>query len=238
MSIKQDKDIIVIDNDECIGNFATASLMYTIFINSIFINNKKPIRSKTHQEYFCDLVLPYIDVYVSYLEKGAARPYLKEMIQKIYQLKLEGKIKKVIMYTAASDQYGWVTFLSKLIPTYAGVPLDLYDIILTQKDTTNTYGNYIKSLLKVSLDTSKIIMIDDTPENILKFDGQIIQVSKYKQYVNLLDHNFMDYIEPSYYSTALNAIEMDDKNYPKSNVDYSEDIELLTITNKLDDLFI
>jgi NLI interacting factor-like phosphatase len=231
------KEILVLDNDECLGNFATASLMMTMFIHYVIHEFSPPRGNLPLDEYYSNMVSPYMDTFVRYLEKGIARPYLKEFIQHIYQLKLQGKIKKVVMYTAATNRYGWVTFLSKLIPTYAGVPLDFYDIILSRKDTLFRRNMYFKNLFQIHDDTSKIVMIDDSPQCIMHLNATIIPVSKYSQHVHLLDHDFMDHIKETYHPIIFNGIEEDDNNYIQSDIDFSNDCELIEIMNQLDQLF-
>lgn len=236
-SFTSSKDTLVLDNDECLGYFPKASLMFTIFVNYIRNEYNPPKGDLTESEYCASIVQPYMHLFVSYLEKGAARPYLKEFIQKIYQLKVEGKIKKIVMYTAASNILGWVTFLSKLIPAYAGVPFDFYDVVLHRSSTVYSRRTYLKSLRIVDTETSKIVMIDDSVENIMKYDGTVIQISKYMQHVELLEHNFMDFIDEKYHEVSLNAIENDKKYDSDVTTSYSSDRELLTILEILIQLF-
>ncbi len=231
------KEILVLDNDECLGNFATASLMMTIFIHYISSEFNPPRGDGPLHEYYANMVYPYMDKFVTYLEKGIARPYLKELIQHVYQLKLQGKIKKVVMYTAAPNTYGWVTFLSKLIPTYAGVPLDLYDIVLSRTDTIFRRNIYLKPLIRIDADQSKIVMVDDSPENIIHHNATILPVTKYLHHVDLLDHDFMENIHESYHPVILNAIQKDNEHVIKSDIDYTTDSELLYIMNRIDQLF-
>lgn len=236
-SFETDKEILVLDNDECLGNFTTCSLMMSIFINAIILEHNPVRRNVPLDEYYSNMVYPYMDVFVRYLEKGLARPFLKEFIQKIYQLKLDGKIKKVVMYTAATNQYGWVTFLSKLIPTYAGVPLEFYDVVLSRTHTKYRNNVYMKNLLYVNIDTSKIVMIDDSPQNIIKLDATVIPISKYLQHVSPLDHDFMKFIPEQYHSISLNAIKHDETLHTISTLDYSSDKELLIMMDHLDQSF-
>ncbi len=231
------KDILVLDNDECLGSFATASLMMTIYIHYITNEFNPPRGDCPLHEHYSNMVYPYMDKFVSYLEKGIARPYLKEFIQYIHQLKLEGKIKKIVMYTAAPNNYGWVTFLSKLIPTYAGVPLDFYDVILSRNHTVFRRNAYLKSLSMIDVDTSKIVMVDDSPQNIVQCNATIIPVTKYQQHVDLLEHDFIETIKESYHPLVLNTIKTDTETYSRSEIDYSSDTELLLVICQLDQLF-
>jgi hypothetical protein len=231
------KDILVLDNDECLGNFATSSLMMTIYIHYLSNEFNPPRGDGPLDEYYANMVYPYMDKFVSYLEKGIARPYLKEFIQHVYQLKLQGKIKKVVMYTAASNNYGWVTFISKLIPTYAGVPLDLYDVVLSRSDTIYRRNVYLKPLIRVDIDQSRIVMVDDSPENIIHHNATILPVTKYLHHVDLLEHDFMENIKESYHPVILGAIQKDNEQFIKSDMDHSTDSELLHLINQLDQLF-
>lgn len=231
------KDILVLDNDECLGNFATSSLMMSIYLHYITSELNPPRGDCPLCEYYANMVYPYMNTFISYFEKGIARPYLKEFIQHIYQLKLQGKIKKVVMYTAASNHYGWVTFLSKLIPSYAGVPLDFYDSVLPRNYTRFRQNAYFKNLFNVNIDTSRIVMIDDSPQYILKGNATIIPISKYLHHVDLLDHTFINDIHESYHTVMLNAIKDDEKHIIKNDIDYTKDCELLTIINELNQLF-
>lgn len=236
-SFQSIKEILVLDNDECIGNFATSSLMMTIFINYIGKEYNPPREDKLPHNYYAEMVYPFMHLFISYLEKGIARPYLKELIQKIYQLKQEGKIKKVVMYTAAANTYGWVTFLSKLIPAYAGVPSDFYDLVLSRNNTSFIRNAYIKNLAFIDSNTSKIVMVDDAPQNIIKGNATVLPVTKYLHHVKLLDHNFLEYIDEKYHTVSLKAIEDDEKFNKSSDLDQRQDTELLLIMNYLDELF-
>lgn len=238
MSFETKKEILVLDVDECLGNFATSSLMMTIYINYTIYTTHPPRGNTPVDEYYANMVYPYMDIFVKYLEQGMARPYLKEFIQKMYQLKLEGKIKKIVMYTAGTNKVGWITFLSKLIPTYAGVPFDFYDVILTRNNCIFRGNKYIKHLKFVNDDTSKIVMIDDLPRQIISIDGLIIPISKYSKHVSLLDHNFMHYIQEQYHKEFINAIKYDEQLYPiDTETDYNSDNELLVIMEQLIQLF-
>lgn len=231
------KDILVLDNDECLGNFATSSLIASIYVHYVSNTFNPPRGDCPLHEYYANMLYPFMNTFVNYLEKGIARPYLKEFIQKIYELKCEGKIKKVVMYTAAPNTYGWVTFLSKLIPTYAGVPLDFYDLVLPRSHTVFRRNAYIKSLHIIDRDTSRIVMVDDSPENIIHNDSTIIPVTKYRHHVGLLSHNFLDDMDESYHPTAIHTIQEDERIYIPCDMDYSSDCELLSIIDQLDQLF-
>lgn len=237
-SFESKREILVLDNDECLGNFSSSSLMMNMFIKYIETTTHPEKTNIPLHEYYSNMVFPYIDLFVNYLEKGLARPYLKEFIQKMYQLKLECKIKKIVMYTATSNRFGWVTFLSKLIPIYANVPLDFYDEIFTRDHCMFRNKVYIKHLNYVDSNTSKIVMIDDLPDQIISINALIIPVSKYLKHVSLLNYNFMCYFEEKYHNEFINAIKKDELLYPiDTTTDYSSDNELLIIMEQLIQLF-
>lgn len=183
--LKLPKFIIAIDNDECIGSWGDLSLLYSILI----------------YEYSKE---PDIDLFVKIMnDTYCIRPYVKDLFDKIINLKKNGIICKVFMCTAASNQNGWVTFLAKILERWIGEKI--YDDIIfgemiqewhlyNKSSLTNNIG-YIKNMdmireildFKYSYKTDEftIIAIDDRPSNIM--NGIAIGVSPYRIAVNIYE---------------------------------------------------
>ena len=100
---KPTKYIISIDNDECIGSWSDMSLLYMMF--KIEYGEKK-----------LD-----IDMFVDIMIKtNCIRPYVRELFEKILELKKKNIVSKVVMFTAASNSTGWVIFLSQILERWMG----------------------------------------------------------------------------------------------------------------------
>lgn len=203
--------IIVLDNDECLGQFSIFSILlnYSMNKDSIKINLNKLKQS-------C----------IQYLfGKGSIRPNIKILFKLLYKLKKLKKIDKVVMYTSApnNSKYlnNYVLFLKNLLEEYCQTPglydfvfhrnnikanitkdgatiKDLGNVILNNKErdilykiNNKSYGilNYKeKDFLKyVNHKTKNIIMIDDKPHNIEKRGGKVIGVFPYIIIPNLND---------------------------------------------------
>lgn len=178
----ENQNIIVIDNDECIGSWGDLSLLYSMLK--------------------MDLVVPDIDIFVKIMsETNCVRPYVKELFEKIIDLRNKNIIFKIFMCTAASNKTGWVTFLSKVLERWIGHKI--YDEIIYGEmieqwhifNNTNISNNigYIKNMNMVReiIDFKynqknknyTIIAIDDRPSNII--NGIPIGVTPYHVAINI-----------------------------------------------------
>jgi hypothetical protein len=185
--LKKEKDIqkliLVIDNDECIGSWGDLSLLYSIFKNEHISEPDIEIFAKIMNDTHC------------------IRPYVKELFETIIDFKKKGIVYKVFMCTAASNIYGWVIFLSKILERWFGQKI--YDEIIYgemieewhifNKSTVRNEIGYIKNMDMIrevisfkyneNPDKYAIVAIDDRPKNIK--NGIPIAVSPYNVVINI-----------------------------------------------------
>lgn len=185
--------IVILDNDECIGQFGLFSVLYLF---SRYREKEYPIN--------LNLLMKSCVKYLFF--NGLIRKDLHKLYKYLYMLKKKGKIDKVVMYTSASNNIGegksgYIYFLKKCLEMYGNCP-KLYDIVLhrnnvkgrvakdgsTIKDFANVLLNkkqmnimYKNSVFEqyVNNQSTNIIMIDDKPENIKNRNGIKIKVKSY-----------------------------------------------------------
>ena len=172
-----DKFIMAIDNDECIGSWAELSLLYSIY----------------EYEYKKQ---PSTDLFVQIIKNTLCiRQGVDLLYKQMLHLKKMQQCSKIYMFTAASNSNGWVTFLASVLEKWYGEKI--YDEIIYRemideyhyKHNTKCMSStgYIKNLNMIremeSDHSCKIIAIDDRPENIL--NGISIGVSPFKIAINL-----------------------------------------------------
>jgi len=174
------KNILILDNDECLGYFGTMSGFYTTIVgnycmkNKLSANNTKRLNAeKLFRDFSVDL-----------LNSGFARPALKTFFNEISKLKKRGELDYVVMYTSANRNQGkhednyinWVAMLRSIFDQYAGKPI--YDLDHSGRSDENppleaSDGATLKSvgriITKLGLnkeDVNRIMFVDDRPHNI------------------------------------------------------------------------
>ncbi len=191
--------IVVLDNDECLGQFGLFSCLY--------------VYSRMTRDPYKINLNELKKSCVKYLfTNGIARPYLKELFMLLKNLKNNGKINAVVMYTSAPNNLsdgksGYVYFLKDCIELYCNCPR-IYDKVLHRNNviakiskcgaTIKDLGNVLltsqqrKVLVgkdtidkrklnhKVNTLTHNIIMVDDKPKNIRVRSGRAIGVRPYE----------------------------------------------------------
>ncbi len=96
------KFIIAIDNDECIGSWGDMSMLYSML--------KIEFKKEPSIEMFTDIMV----------KTGSVRPYVKDLFEKLLELKKCGIVYKIFMFTASSNDNGWVFYLSKILENWIG----------------------------------------------------------------------------------------------------------------------
>lgn len=210
---------LVLDNDETTGAYQLGSLLYSMFMN------------------LC-ATQPPVDLFVeNYLKKGGARPGLAQLIQTAAELKANGRIDHIVVWTAASNRNGWVTFLSQCLERLAGVAPGTIDRVLTAEHSTKRHrsGRVIKDLRLITTDTSNIVMVDDKPTFIQH--GRVIQVNEYNQHVPIeaLVEGMPCSEENKH--VARRALVQDQLVNPPSAEDQGGDTELFQVARMLRQLF-
>ena len=191
--------LVVLDNDECLGQFGLFSSLY---VYARMINDPYKINIEELKKACVKYLFP----------NGIARPYLLELFTLLKHLKLEKKIDGVIMYTSAPNNLsdgkaGYVYFLKDCIELYCNCH-GIYDKVLHRNNIiarTSSCGATIKDIGNVLLTcqqrkiacgddnykkrkiinyinqyTKNIIMIDDKPNNIRNRSGKCIGISQYE----------------------------------------------------------
>lgn len=224
-------NILILDNDECLGYFANMSGIYNLF--GVHYKNKgmefkDPYRKKLDEifiDFACDL-----------LDAGFARPYLGKFFAELKQMKKDKMLDKVIMYTSAPrsppgyQRYiDWPYFLRRIFEKYGERHCDndeiknveIYDVDISgpadEKAKTTphgaTYKNVGYALNRVGVkmeDVANIAFLDDKTENIqclLNCEAVRLEMVSVKPYFYL--PKFKDILNPfRSYEIAINTLGM------------------------------
>lgn len=169
MSISAPKRIIILDNDECIGQYGILCIISKIY-------------KHFYPTYTLDGLAQFmVDHYLSPSTidgSGGFRPYLKELLSVVKQLLLANKIDKLIIYTSASNSNNWVAIIVRCIEIYGGFDKDTIGFISRNEHFIPANdGAGIKDIEYCirhfygddNLDISKCFMIDDKTYNIKQY---------------------------------------------------------------------
>jgi hypothetical protein len=184
--MKKKKIIVVLDNDECTGQYVLGSVFHTHILNSC-------PKVNTDVSQYNKLVQIFVDYYLkinNYTPDknnismvGCARPGLYFLLRLLQDYKKCNIIYKVVMYTSAPNEDNWVIFLKDCLEKYANCK-NLFDLVLhrgsfpnaevtetgaTVKNLKNVFSNKFINPNNLSADNFKIIMLDDNPQNIKKY---------------------------------------------------------------------
>ena len=185
--------VVVLDNDECMGQFGFLSLFHQIPFNIKGL-------PKVKREDLVNSVSKYI------LGGGAIRPYAAKLLKLLHSLKKQKKIDAVVMYTSASNTAGYVHFLKDCLEKYSDT-IGVYDDVIhyrsvrsvraedgaTRKDFKNVLlrllsKNGIKGPFQRNVvynATRNIVMFDDRPYNINIRGGKVIGVEQYCRTISM-----------------------------------------------------
>lgn len=174
------KNILILDNDECLGYFGSMSGFYTSIIGEYCKRNK--LVKGNHQRQNVENLFRQFSL--DLLKSGFARPALKHFFNEVHKLKTKGDLDYVVMYTSANrnngkseeDYIDWVWMLRSIFEQYAGKPI--YDLDhsgrsdenppLEAKDgaTIKSVGRIITRLGLTKEQVGRIMFLDDRPHNI------------------------------------------------------------------------
>ena len=159
--------IIVLDNDECLGQFGLFSCLY---VYSRMTSDPYNINLNELKKSCVKYLFP----------NGIARPYLKELFNLLLFLKKNKKLDGVVMYTSAPNNLsdgksGYVYFLKDCIELYCNC-IGIYDKVLhrnnviakiskcgaTIKDLGNTLLTHQQRKILVGKDTNEKVKINHT----------------------------------------------------------------------------
>jgi len=197
---------IALDLDECTGQWGPASFTYNAF-----------------RKFSAGGIPPPTLFVEQYLSKGGARPYLRELLQQLAKWKAAGAVKEVLIFTSATNQKGWVDFLQRCMEQYAGTN-GLFGRKFVREDSPVAAGGRrtSKDLSRVSADPSRVLLIDDQPQN--ASHGLVLAVPQYLQHVDTsrLKQAIISMI-PHQAVQIERAFEIDKLSNPPDLNDYSKD---------------
>jgi hypothetical protein len=179
-------NILILDNDECLGYFSLLNGVYNgciRYLSKLHLCNNENI--KLFDEYFSNFA-------VELLLAGYARNNLANFFEKVKKLKTQGVIHKVVMMTSNyryirkryKGQFDWVNTMRNILEKYANVntlypSISIYDfdyscrndeensIIAKDNATVKKISNIIQKLQITNYySIHKIICIDDRIKNI------------------------------------------------------------------------
>ena len=192
--------VVVLDNDECTGQYSLASGIHNMFCTYVPLNTGLSVNE-------CVSVLR--DGFVKYyLPNGAARPGTKETLSLLKVYKDRGMIEKVVMYTSAGNSNDWVYFLKDCLEQYGDVK-GLFDLVLHKCNVVSQVtvdGATVKDLdivrARLSMGDASIFMFDDKPQNIVGV-GSKIAVPAYRhivdyEYVSIMLKEILNKLESKY----------------------------------------
>jgi hypothetical protein len=213
---------IVFDLDETTGTWGVASMAFKMF-------NKYAGEA------------PPTDMFVRhYLERGGARPLLKQLLKMLEEWKRIGRIDEVAIFTAASNINGWVTFLKECMELYAQTP-GLFETCIARENSplavTESGGvRTVKDLSLVSPDAEHVVLIDDKPEYAL--NGYVIGVPEYRQDVCIADlMEWMQTVIPDFAYEIRLVFADDAASHPPNNIDFRADNAFYHAAQVLSDIF-
>lgn len=214
--------VVALDLDETAGSWGTGSLGYRA---SILFSKTPPPTALFVQ---------------SYMEKGGARPGLRQALETLKVWKEIGRIDEVAIFTSASNEDGWIDYLIRCMEEYAGTP-GLFGRRLTREDSPEVKSSCgqirtLKDLSLLSSDADSVVLIDDKPQYAI--NGRVIAVSEYCQ-AGFEDEMF-EWIcaeVPDHASEIQNALMSDRIQYPPSKKDFSGDTALWRVMTELEQVF-
>lgn len=174
------KNILILDNDECLGYFGLISGLYTTVVGKYCLNNRLQVGSGRR----ADAENLFRNFAVELLEAGFARPALRQFFKTVHAMKQKGDIDYVVMYTSADRNNGphqdgyinWVGMLRTIFEQYAGAPV--YDLDHSGRSDENppmeapdgatlkSVGRIIGRLGLTKDQVGRIMFLDDRPHNI------------------------------------------------------------------------
>lgn len=176
-------NIIVLDNDECLGYFGLINTAYHTMTH-YFKKNDIKLNSKLGDK-FKDL---FTEMSVELLELGYARPNLEELFSSIREFKEEGLIKYLVMMTSADRYYDkshkeysdWLVILRNIFEKYsnkknpelAHIPLYDYDHSC-RSDEANPVEMNGRTQKRIETILDKIKITGDHIKSIFFFDDAI-----------------------------------------------------------------
>ena len=242
-------NLLILDNDECLGYFGFISNMYGILLGNHFLSKKieKTDRNRILAEKL------FIKFSIDLLNIGFARPNLSELFHMIKDLKQDKIVHYVIMYTSASRNddksetpyVNWVRMLRKIFEKYSRQykpEIPLYDIDHSGRSDENpprmsrdgatqkSVDVVVKRLGLLPEKIENVIFMDDRTENIYKWEEKKLVRLRVTQYFHLPEYKkVFDLCEK--YDKSFNSLGLvKPSDYAKKC--YDEEVEDMQSENK------
>lgn len=157
--------VVALDNDETLASWKQGSVLYSLWLELV---GHAP-STKQFIEF--------------YLKKGGARPGTRTLLQTLAKRLKEGSIDQVALYTGASNQGNWVTFVKDCLELYADTPGLFSKVICREPDSLCQKGRLLKDLRRLSSDPARVVLVDDKPQ--YAGGGMVIGVTEFQASVDM-----------------------------------------------------
>lgn len=193
---------------------------------------------------------PPVQLFLSCLRSGTARPFLRELFLKLREWLQQGRIDRVVIYTTESNENGWVSFIANCLEEYAETP-DLIDQVITREQcpraripgapstssSDDGAGLHVfKDLSLLSPDPQRVVIIQGQPEYIV--NGLVIGVPDYN--ANVPFDRVKEYLvsELKWDPAAADAAKRADMaGHPLSQEDWTQDNAFEVTISELEKVF-
>jgi len=219
--------VLALDNDETTGYYQLASLLYAMHMHLV----KRP---------------PPEAVTVDFLRRGAGRPGTAQLLRQAAALKASGRLDHVVLFTAAKNESGWVTYLAGCLEAFAEVPAGTVERVVAREDVgplsfCPRTGHLVKDLRLLCTDPSRVLLVDDKPHFVHSGGcgrGVCVGVTPYEQHVGIEDLVEAIPCGPAGVALARAALAEDRaSNKPPSPRDFSSDTELFAVAAAVNAFF-
>lgn len=175
LPIKMNSVVVVVDNDECVGSWRQMARM--------------------HRAHILKGCIPSVGKFVEFMERtSAVRPGVRELLTSLQCAKASGAVHSVVMCTAATDAFGWVSFLRVVLETWLG--LGVYDHVIDRRMLETWHAAHrrpafssvhncmvkdmalVRRLCAVGNDCP-VVVIDDRPEGVVGDNTFALRVCPY-----------------------------------------------------------
>ena len=223
---------LVLDNDETTGDYQLGSLLFAMYRSLCPDGNPPP-----HQYFIAE-----------YLVKlRGARPGTKELLKMAHGLQQKGQLDHIVLFTAASNATGWVTFLAECLADYAEIPRTAISRVVAKEDCPEPVisgGRIVKDLRLICTDASNVIIVEDKPQFVRGttagdgggVNGSCIHVGEYfAPSMNIGDLVEAMPLSEAQMAIAREALNKDAEKYPRINAATHRhaNMELYSVINKV-----
>jgi hypothetical protein len=194
-------ETVCIDVDQTIGDVSIASIFYRIWRH----HNAGAGEATGATDG------PPYEMVSWFFESGGFRPYLKELMRYLYQLRESGKIKKILIHTSLSNSTGYVGWIVTCLEKYCGI-----DQLIDSIRDRNTADMYSKCGATFKQLEPTDILIDDKPWNAIPKNRALI-VTPYYQLID--GAPYIDFFPEDQQKSVAALINYDRRANPTESVD-------------------